>query len=107
MERTLGVVPVAVTASYYFWLQTGGPAIVLQDGKLFENRDVIPSHRVRGATQSAGSAIVSDTVVMDALANERLVEVPAPEGAVPSNAFGYALDPRVDTDYALVQMELD
>jgi len=26
----LGVAPIAVTASYYFWLQTGGPAAVLQ-----------------------------------------------------------------------------
>ncbi|KKM71569.1 hypothetical protein LCGC14_1429280 [marine sediment metagenome] len=107
VERTLGVVPVAVTASYYFWLQTGGPAIILQDGNLFENRDVIPSQRIRGATQSAGSAIVSDTVIMDALGNEKLTNVPAPAGAVPSNAFGYVLDPRVNTDYALVQVELD
>lgn len=106
-ERVLGVAPVAVTASYYFWLQTGGPAVVLQDGPLYETRDVIPSTRIRGAVAAAGSVTVAEVLVADALGNERLVEVAAVPGAVPSNTFGYALDPRVDTDYALIQMELD
>lgn len=107
VERVLGVAPVAVTASYYFWLQTGGPAVVLQDGELYENRDVIPSSRIRGAAQTAGAANVAETVVMDALGNERLIEVAAVPGTVPSNVFGYAMDPRANTDYALVQMELE
>ena len=107
VERTLGAAPVAVTASYYFWLQTGGPACLIQDGELYENRDVVPSVTVRGATMAAGAAITGENVVFDRAGVQRLVEVDLPEGAVPSNAFGYALDPRVDTDHALVQMELD
>ena len=106
-ERALGVVPVAVPASNFFWLQVGGPVPVLQDGELYEGRDIIPSPRIRGAIQAAGAATTAESVIMDGLSNERLIEVPIPAGAVPTNVFGYVLDPRADTEYALVQLELE
>ena len=106
-ERALGIVPAAVTASYYFWLQTGGPAAVLQDGTLFENRDVVPSIWVRGAVMAASSARLGQALSGDHNYKEREALIPSAVGAVATNVVGYSLDPRVDTDYSLIQLTLD
>ncbi len=107
-ERALGIVPVAVTASYYFWLQTGGPVAALQDGSLFENQDVVPSAWVRGAVMAASNEYRQVSALSgDSEYNERAALIGAGAGSSATNVVGYSLDPRVDTDYSLVQVTLE
>ena len=67
-----GVPPIAVTANYYFWLQTWGPAAVLV-----------------GATTAAGDMLVPHTTDGSV----------SPGAAYTSNIIGYALTAGTATEY--------
>lgn len=47
-----GVMPGIVTAANYGWLQTWGPAAVLQQGTIYEGQDVMASRTVDGAIEA-------------------------------------------------------
>jgi hypothetical protein len=47
-----GVAPIAITASYYFWLQTAGIAVVLADGTITLGDKLVVSDGVAGAVQT-------------------------------------------------------
>lgn len=67
----IGVTPVAVTASYYFWLQTWGPALVLNsEGNaitidLLAGRPIGPSTAVAGGACRPITASASGYIPMD------------------------------------------
>jgi hypothetical protein len=117
-ERAVGVPPLAVTANYFFWAQTFGPVPVLQDGTLYEFRDVMPSTTVHGAVANATVPIAASAndeiqaaenisiVITDAENNERLADIPVLKGLPATSVVGYSLDPRADTEYSLVQLTI-
>ena len=45
----IGVCPIAVTAAYYFWLQTWGPAAVLTNGTVIRGLTVAPGATTAGS----------------------------------------------------------
>ena len=118
-EQAAGVVPVAVAANSYFWLQTYGPAVCLQEGGLKSDQAVAPSMKTKGAVALATTPIAVGTanddlafgtgtaVVLDSEFNEREVQVQVLPGLVQNNAVGYALDPRVSTEHCLIYLSLD
>lgn len=119
-EQPIGLVPCAVTAGYHFWMQTAGPAVALQEGALYENCSVGPSAKTKGAVSAATVAIAapdlldsslaqgtSRAVCMDVEGNDRLVDVRTVAVLAASNIVGFCLDPRVDTDFALIEMTLE
>lgn len=55
----LGVPPIGVTASYYFWLQTYGPCSVVSDAALDFDEDCFPSDGVAGwVEKDSGTAML-------------------------------------------------
>ncbi|KKN32002.1 hypothetical protein LCGC14_0818210, partial [marine sediment metagenome] len=48
----VGVMPGIVTAANYGWLQTWGPAAVLQQGTIYQGQDVMASRTVDGAIEA-------------------------------------------------------
>ncbi|KKN17217.1 hypothetical protein LCGC14_0968040 [marine sediment metagenome] len=107
-ERTLGSCVVAVPANNYFWAQVAGPAVILQDGEWDENKDLVPSTNLRGSAMAA-SAInqIAEARVGDASYADRLFQGNVIPSTAVTNTIGYALDPRADTEYGLVQLSLD
>jgi hypothetical protein len=81
-DQALGVPNVAVTAAYYFWLQTGGPCSVLMDEAI-----------AVGLTVTIGSSVVGAVEALDG-AGEQAV------GVMDWTA-------GVDTEYQLVNLTLD
>lgn len=119
-ETSVGLTPAAVTASYYFWLQTGGPGAVLQDGTLYENRGVAPSVVTKGAGMVARVPIgvngdsdtsfgyyTAEALITDAEYNERVLSVNAIPGLLYNNVVGYSLDPRTSTEFSLIALTLE
>jgi hypothetical protein len=74
----VGVPPIAVTASYYFWLQTDGPCPVLIDETLG-----------RGDTVTIGSSVAGAVEAVDAVAEP---------------VVGHMIEAGVDTKYNLCQL---
>lgn len=117
-QQAIGVVPVAVTANSYFWLQTYGPAAILQNGSLYENCSVQPSEDIDGAVESAKIPLATgnelsdmafgtmDVVLPDIDGNERKVKVAVVNGISVNNSIGYSIDPRADTEYSLVYLTI-
>ncbi len=117
-ERAVGVPPRDVSANQFFWAQTFGPVAILQDGTLFEFRDVSPSKTVHGAvshTTVPVAAAANDelqatdsipVLILDAEDNERLADVPILKGLPSTSVVGYSLDPRSDQEYSLVQLTI-
>ena len=117
-ERAVGVPPKDVTAGLYFWAQTFGPVAILQDGTLFEFRDVSPSTAVHGAvshTTVPVAAAANDEIqptdsisvlITDVENNERLADVPVLKGLPATSVVGFSLDPRADTEYSLIQLTI-
>ncbi|KKM25446.1 hypothetical protein LCGC14_1594890 [marine sediment metagenome] len=117
-ERAVGVPPQAITANYFFWAQTFGPMAVLQDGTLFEFRDVSPSTAVHGAVSHATIPIAASAndeiqatenisvVITDVENNERLADIPVLRGLPATSVVGFSLDPRADTEYSLCQLTI-
>ena len=128
-----GVTPIAVAANAYFWLQVRGPAAVLQEGSLYVGKPVALSNKTRGAvtlakqviqvptnsygevggsgeteaydfTQDALKTRVQATSVATAPA-EVLTEISG-AATLPEVILGYCLDPRVDTEYALIDLRI-
>ena len=117
-ERAAGVPPQDITANFFFWAQTFGPVPVLQDGTLYEFRDVMPSTTVHGAVSNATVPIAASAndeiqatenisiVITDVENNERLADIPVLKGLPATSVVGYSLDPRADTEYSLVQLTI-
>jgi len=117
-ERAVGVPPKDITANLFFWAQTYGPVAILQDGTLFEARDVSPSKTVHGAVTHATvpiSAAANDEIqptdsisvlFADAENNERLADIPVLRGLPATSVVGFSLDPRADTEYSLCQLTI-
>lgn len=120
-EVVVGVVPVTVAASNYFWLQTSGPSVVLQQDDLEAYLPVQASKITSGTVELA-------TVVVPNVAGERhgaegLVVEPVFDddagplkgriasrsgvGVVPSLSIGYVLSPREHGQHCLVQLILE
>ena len=128
-----GVTPVAVAANSYFWLQVRGPAAVLQEGTLYVGKPVALSNKTRGAVTLAKQVIPvpSNTYgevggdglteafdfTQDALKTriraaavttsptEVLTEISG-AATLPEVILGYCLDPRADTEYALIDLRI-
>ena len=83
----VGVTPLAVTASYYFWLQTRGPAAVLGNGTLIRGLTVIRS------VTTAGAVDVHPLNSVDASGQEPVI--------------GMVESVGVTTDFSLVFLTLD
>lgn len=81
-DTPIGVPVVAVAASSYFWVQTGGPVSVLQD-------EVIAV----GQAVTIGSSVAGAVELQDAAGEPQI-------GVVPMHA-------TVDTEYSLVNLTLD
>lgn len=127
-EAVTGIAPVAVTANYYFWLQTGGPAVVLQQDELVKGLPVSASESTQGAVEVSRVVIPTSTSAFGLNApSERGLRVVrqlavgaqagvgngaklAPtsgEAVVPDVSIGYALEPTASGEYALVYLTLD
>jgi len=83
----VGVTPVAVPASSYFWLQTSGPCAVLQQDDLLNGKPVSPSRLTRGAVQLS-------TVVIP-VTEEHALGATKPAVLDIQRTEGYALVPAV------------
>ena len=117
-ERAVGVPSRDVTTDLFFWAQTFGPVAVLQDGTLFEFKDVSPSKAVHGAVSHTTiplAAAANDEIqptdstqvlITDVEGNERLADIPVLKGLPATNVVGFSLDPRADTEYSLVQLTI-
>ena len=57
--QVAGVAPVAVTASYYCWIQRGGECNALTDGTLVKGVGIVPAATAAGAVHVFASATVS------------------------------------------------
>jgi len=128
-----GVTPVAVAASAYFWLQVRGPAAVLQEGSLFVGKPVALSNKTRGAVTLAKQVIPVPDNFTGELASEtqtdardftqdavktrlsaravltqptELLTSISGAATLPEVILGYCLDPRVDTEYALIDLRI-
>ena len=128
-DQIVGVAPRAITGSYYSWFQTGGACAILQDGELFKARPVTHSEKVGGACRTLMNVVPaalyetpSQRVETEfghevvSYGNERAVDVNSFNerlsrvsgiGIIPKVTVGYALDPRADTEYGLVNLTLD
>lgn len=85
--QVLGLPPVAVTASQYFWCQTRGPAMALADSTLAIGAMVVSSTTVDGGvTIWAGSAAATTYLV---------------------RPIGDCLAVAASTDYALIDLKLE
>ena len=117
-QRAVGVPPITVPANEFFWAQTFGSVALLQDGTLYEARDVALSRVVHGAISHATVPIAASAnddiqatdnisvVILDAEDNERLADVPVLKGLPATSVVGFSLDPRADTEYSLVQLTI-
>lgn len=120
VEPVVGVPISAIIANYFFWLQVAGPATVLQQGKLWNGRQVAPSNTVSGAIRTFTNvipdnfAVHSETgtvlqTVLDedagGVTEERAYVTGA--GVIPDQVVGTVLDARADTEFCLVSLNLD
>ncbi len=127
-----GVVPVAVEANQYFWVQVRGPAVVLQQGGLFAGRgimlsqvkpgavevlkQVIPVRQIVGVEHRPGSVATEGPRFQQTALEQRLdpdlgvdAEVLskfAGKATIPERVIGYCINPRVSEEYALVYLTL-
>jgi hypothetical protein len=124
--QVVGVTPRTVGADQYFWLQTGGPAPVLQDGELRPNLRVSASQDTEGAVQPSVVVIphadfragTPDENSAEGLLRVRTHDAdfvgtrnrfaPFTGTAVhPETNIGWCLDAVEDTEHCLVWLELD
>ena len=127
-EAVVGSTPVAVAANNYFWLQTGGPAVVLQQDEVIKGLPVSASNTTRGAvkvttvviptstkeqlltTQSTFGYKVTESLAVGAQAGPNTGAKVSPitgEAVVPETSIGYSLEPTVSGEYSLVYLTLD
>ncbi len=127
-EAVVGSTPVVVAANYYFWLQTGGPAVVLQSDEVLKGLPVSASNTTRGAvklttvviptstkeqrltTQSTFGYKVTESLAVGAQAGPNTGAKVSPitgESVVPETSIGYSLEPTVSGEYSLVYLTLD
>lgn len=79
----VGVTPISVTANYYFWLQTWGPAAVLTNGTVIVGKTVAP-----GAT-TPGSVDVYPLNSVDASGQQPVVGIVQTVGATTEYSLVY------------------
>lgn len=119
-ETVVGVPVVNVSANEYFWCQVSGPTAILQDGTLIVNGPIASSLRIPGACGIARISVPAQeltntgegfglvTVLDDDGAGfvDKQVPITGSSIVIPIT-IGYAIDPRDDTDYALINLTLD
>jgi hypothetical protein len=118
----VGVTPVAVPASYYFWLATDGPCAVLQQDTLVRglpvtaseitsgavtlSRTVIPTGtEYRNLPHSAGGYAIVQTE-LHATDKESLTTITG-LGVVPQVSIGTVLEPTQHGQHCMIQLGLD
>lgn len=84
----VGVPPVAVTASYYFWNQVKGPAAVLTHGTVVLGNVVYGDFTA--STGVAGAVIPASTLAMQVIGGQ----------------IGTVLHVNIDTEYSLVMLSI-
>src|SRR3990167_3810518 len=129
--QVLGITPVAVSASAYFWLQTGGPCAALQQDDLLENLPVAASDITNGAVAVATNVVPqygfgTDSSSKDASGyavvrapggnivagsrgggnRERLAAVSG-LAVVPNRSIGWCVNARQHGQHALVWLTLE
>ncbi len=96
----LGVTPIAVTANYFFWLQTWGPALVKADTGAQSCADQQPGWFVVAATGGTGAICMPSTNVSMSYDTDS-------GGAMALGAIGNLITaPAADTFHALVELRL-
>jgi hypothetical protein len=117
----VGATPVAVTASYYFWVATNGPSVVLQQGQLDNGDPFNKSKITNGAVAISrqpgpptdyvgqpygepGRLVVRRSMFDTDV--EALVPFSGP-AVVPTIPLGYVLENATDGQLCLVYMGLD
>lgn len=83
--KVVGVTPTAVVAYYYFWAQTAGPCVVLTDGTITINQQVVASPSTDGAVSNALlteatpntfiQPILGTVIVVNASTEESLIQL--------------------------------
>lgn len=122
-----GVAPGIITAANYGWLQTWGPAAVLQQGTLYEGQDVMASKTVDGAIESykivirTGSTGAGDetafVLVEDSAGAETglnvgnvavnvTTDITGPVADRPQQTLGVSMHPNADGENTLVYLKI-
>ena len=117
-----GVSPGVVTANSYFWLQTSGAAVALQQDDLEAYLPVQASQVTSGAVELATTLIPTNTLSEQYSVDGIVVEPVLGDeggprrgrisrrsgiGVVPSIEIGYVLSPREHGQHCLVQLTLE
>ena len=118
-EPVVGIAPVTVAANNYYWVQTGGPTVALQDGTLFAYRPITHSNTVKGAvrnlvniipsigTPTEEGSILITTLNDDGVGYKETLARVSGIGVIPAMNIGYAIDPRADTEMCLVHLSIE
>jgi hypothetical protein len=122
-DAALGVAACAVAANEYFWVQTWGPAAVLQEGSLFPGKAVSASRQTVGAVATAEN-LVSTAETRDPPDRTHVAAVTQKEkdgktagatqklsvlsghAVLPEITVGHCIDARVDTEHALIYLTI-
>ena len=120
----VGVPQIAITAAYYFWLQTKGPTALLTDGVLYIYQQVTPSASVDGAVKHAIQEI---TVGAEVAIGTKMAKINDSAGAASTAAItgtdaayasstidigslqtvvGKVMQVRATTEYSIVNLKL-
>lgn len=121
---TVGITPTAVTASYYFWLQTDGPCAALQQGELRSELPISPSEITAGAVSlsrvvipridlfstnipvgATGWAVIQSE--LNATDKEYLAPATGLAVVQSTPSIGYVINPAEDGQQCLVYLTLD
>jgi hypothetical protein len=121
-SAVVGVVPVAVSASNYFWLQTSGPCAALQQDDLEVYLSVQASWVTSGAVELA-TVVVPTNLLSERYGLDGIVVEPvlgddggpvkgrisrrSGVGVVPSIEIGYVLSPREHAQHCLISLTLE
>lgn len=122
-----GVMPGIVTLANYGWLQTWGPAAVLQQGVLYQGQDVMASRTVNGAVESykvslrTGGTSAGDenlfVLVEDSAGSETALsvgnvavnvttDVTGPVDTRSQQTVGVAMHPNADGENTLIYLKI-
>jgi len=120
--QVVGIAPVAVSASYYFWLATDGPCAVLQQDTLYKELPVSPSEITAGAVTLTRNVVPTGTeyrnvphaaeglaVIQTEVYTTDRESLTTTSGLaiVPSVSIGTVLEPAEHGNHCLIQLSLD
>lgn len=126
-QLVTGFVPGVMTADYFGWLQTWGPAACLQQGTLYEGQDVMASRSVDGAVESwkvsirtGGTGAGDETafvLVEDSAGSETglnvgnvavnvTTDITGPVADRPQQNLGVSMHPNADGENTLIYLKI-